>query len=130
MHSTLLRSWVAGLFVLAACGDSGGDDVLAFANSSGAEVTVTVTFPDGATQQVVLAQSSMAEETPIAVSFIAGEVYSFQFVAGGALAPTSLSCEVATTAELSGVAAVLVLLDSLAGGLSAQCLTNWVESPF
>jgi len=112
-------------------GPSGGDDALVFANSSGIEVTVEMSVNGIAAPDVVLPPSTMAGETRVDVSFIEGHVYAFRFLSAQPAIKSSdpLSCTVAAVAEADGVASVLVFLDFLAGGLTAQCLTNWQESP-
>lgn len=125
----------AALLLVSACSsstgpDGGADDVLAFANSSGFEVTVDLTLPDGSTRTLDLPASSFAEETPTHVSFVEGDVYTFVLHnTAPAVAPSvSTSCTVSAQAVADGVAAVLVRLDFQNGRFLGDCLTNWVES--
>ncbi len=133
------RDWLLilpiALLSMAACGDDpvrgGNDDALVFANSSGGEVNVDLTLPDGTDQNVNLPASSMAGETRVDVSFIEGEVYRFTLFSVSPSIQSSLeiSCTVASGAVQDGVASVLVYLDFTIGALTGDCLTNWVESP-
>jgi len=130
---------LAAVVIVAGCGGdddemtgpTGGDDSLVFANSSGIEVTVEMSVNGIAAPDVVLPPSTMAGETSVGVSFIEGHAYTFQFLSAQPAIGSSdpLTCTVAAVAEADGVASVLVFLDFLAGGLTAQCLTNWEESP-
>lgn len=135
----ILRRWAAAFAAvivssLAACNDStgpdGGDDVLAFANSTGFEVTVNLTLPGGSTRTLTLPASSFAEETPTHVSFVEGDVYTFVLnnPSPSIASSPSTSCTVAAPAVADGVAGVLVLVDTQLGRLRGDCLTNWVES--
>lgn len=75
-----IRAWLLllpiALLGMVACGDDpvrgGDDDALVFANSSGGEVNVDLTLPDGTDQNVNLPASSMAGETRVDASFIEG----------------------------------------------------------
>ncbi len=111
-------------------GPDGGDDTLGFANSSGAEVDVALTLPNGQTRSVALSASRLGEETAVDVSFVEGQVYRFVLSNPSPSIRPSLetSCTVSSAAVRDGVAGVLVLLDPARGGLMGQCLTNWVES--
>ena len=121
-------------FLTTACSDTagpgGGDDVLSFANSTDAEVNVALTFPNGSKTSVTLPASRFGEETPVAVSFVEGDVYTFVLSnPAPSIAPSpETSCTVAAAAERDGVAAVLVLFDTQQRSFRGQCLTNWVES--
>ncbi len=122
-------------FLTTACSDDnvgpgGGDDVLSFANSTNAEVSVALTFPDGSKTSLTLPASGLGEETPVAVSFVEGDVYTFILSnPSPSIDPSpETSCTVSAAAERDGVAAVLVLFDTQRGSFRGQCLTNWVES--
>lgn len=126
---------LAAVFASSACSNStgpggGADDVLAFANSTGVEVTVDLTLPGGGTRTLTLPASSFAEETRTNVSFVEGEVYTFVLSnpSPSIAASASTSCTVAAPAVADGVAGVLVLIDTQLGRFRGDCLTNWVES--
>lgn len=135
---TMLQVLAAAVFIAGCGGDSddstgptAGDDALVFANSTGSSITVEMSVNGIAAPDVMLDASSTQAETTVDVSFVDGHVYTFQFISASTAIKASdpLTCTVAAAAEADGVASVLVFLDAFVGGLAAQCLQNWDESP-
>jgi len=113
----------AAVFALGSCGSSGesASDVLRLVNPLNAQISVTVGFPNGATQMVALPTSGLAPERILYTHYVFGDIYTFDAAAPGVTPATTTRCAVTQLATMTDAADVQFYVQSGTSFITIEC---------
>ena len=95
-----------GLLACDASQGGSGSDIIRLVNPLQAEISVSVGYPNGSIQSVLLNRRVPADETILSTTYVAGQRYTFNASSPGVEPAVPTICEVQPLAEMTGAADV------------------------